>query len=274
MGVCVCVCQAVFGRQWRYWKNTEEIKCRDELLSAIDNKKFPVKQLGRFREVTVKCQNLLEKIMSSLEKPFLVREAQQVCDRLNAVNGPASLVQQSSPAESVVHTAAPMSPAKHDVRLQTPSQKSPAKSDVTGVDKACVVTVDKLVDKDKQKSAVANSPAMQAAPSAAATNSNSDSELEISAHSDTDSLESFYAHDDDYWHPSSKRVKTHAKKPWSDLEREMVYKGVKAHGVGHWAKIRTNFLTARSNVDIKDQWRTMTKQGRLKELADLYGPYT
>jgi len=163
-------------------------------------------------------------------------------------------------------------------------------------DKACVVTVVKLEEKDKEKSDIVKSPSkstqhvQSAATSSVLENTktvvnmpqtastarsfgsmtNNDSEVEILDDSDTDS---FDIHDETYWLPSTKHVKRPgAKKPWSSLEEEMVYKGVKAHGVGNWAVIRSNFLRHRSNIDIKDKWRTMIRQGRLHEMARQFGP--
>lgn len=81
---------------------------------------------------------------------------------------------------------------------------------------------------------------------------------------------------DDIWRPSAEwkrgAEKASGKIPWSTVEEELVYQGVLAHGVGNWALIRANFLPNRSNVDIKDKWRTMKRQGRLNTLADKLGP--
>jgi len=82
---------------------------------------------------------------------------------------------------------------------------------------------------------------------------------------------------DDLWRPSMEwrkkgSAKVGGKQPWSIVEEEQVYKGVLAHGVGNWAVIHTDYVPTRSNVDIKDKWRTMKRQGRLKTLADKLGP--
>ena len=82
---------------------------------------------------------------------------------------------------------------------------------------------------------------------------------------------------DDLWRPSTEwrkkgAVKVAGKQPWTNVEEEQVYRGVLAHGVGNWALIHTDYVPTRSNVDIKDKWRTMKRQGRLKTLADKLGP--
>jgi len=81
---------------------------------------------------------------------------------------------------------------------------------------------------------------------------------------------------DDIWRPSTEwkrgTGKTSEKHAWSAVEEELVYKGVMAHGVGNWAIIRRNLMPHRTNVDIKDKWRTMKRQGRLQALADKLGP--
>ena len=82
---------------------------------------------------------------------------------------------------------------------------------------------------------------------------------------------------DDLWRPSTEWrkkgvVKAAGKQPWTTVEEEQVYQGILAHGVGNWALIHTDYVPTRSNVDIKDKWRTMKRQGRLKTLADKFGP--
>lgn len=216
--------------------------------------------------------------------------------RPEAANASSSAL-QLSPAKSVVQTSPQKSPPKRDVRLPTSPQKPSAKLYMPHTENTCVVTIDKLTEEDVQKSGAASSPAKQSVQSSAATNavsektktvanvsqssstarqststSNIESEVEISDESDTDSF-GIDTLANNYWLPSSKWAKRHGvRKPWSDLEEEMVYKGVKAHGVGNWALIRSNFLRRRSNVDIKDKWRTMIRQGRLKELTRKFGP--
>jgi len=93
---------------------------------------------------------------------------------------------------------------------------------------------------------------------------------------DSSDSDSFLDGDDDYGYrePRTKRWKKAQgpRRVWSSAEEEMVYKGVKAHGVGNWARIRCTHVPQRSNVDIKDKWRTMLRQGRLEDLARKFGP--
>jgi len=52
-----------------------------------------------------------------------------------------------------------------------------------------------------------------------------------------------------------------------------VYKAVRKHGVGNWAAVVQECgLTGRTNVNVKDKWRTMKNQGRLRELRVKFGP--
>jgi len=252
------------------------MKCRADLESVINNAGLPSRSLRSFNEVTVKCQGVLEKIMSSMSKPFLAQAAQQVREKVEAANAFASTLQ--------------LLPAK---AIQTSGQKLPAKrDDVPQCDKTCVVRVEQLAEKDKWRSDVAKyqtkqrvqptatdsvseNTALRAGPSVSTADeeskADSSSEGEISNESDTDFFESY----DYIWCPKGKGVKrpgSGPKKPWSAHEEEMVYKGVKRYGVGNWAMIRENFLPYRSNIGIKDKWRTMTKQGRLPDMAFLFGP--
>jgi len=53
-----------------------------------------------------------------------------------------------------------------------------------------------------------------------------------------------------------------------------VYLAVQKHGVGNWAAVVNEVkgsMPHRTNVDIKDKWRTMEKQGRLRELKIEFG---
>lgn len=74
------------------------------------------------------------------------------------------------------------------------------------------------------------------------------------------------------WSPqklSNQRVKRKPRAKWTEDEEKTVYKAVQKYGLSSWADIvKTNVLPGRSNVDIKDKWRTMVKTGRDKELKD------
>lgn len=60
---------------------------------------------------------------------------------------------------------------------------------------------------------------------------------------------------------------------WTEREEEKIYVAVQKHGVGHWAAVVSDgSLPHRTNVDIKDKWRTMKKRGRLTELRAKFGP--
>jgi len=94
--------------------------------------------------------------------------------------------------------------------------------------------------------------------------------------SSSDSDDSLIDNQDDhsYGEPKKKRSKKARapRKVWTNVEEELVYQGVKACGVGKWAQIHLKYLPGRSNVDIKDKYRTMLRQGRFKELGQRFGP--
>ena len=76
-----------------------------------------------------------------------------------------------------------------------------------------------------------------------------------------------------WWRPSGKSTKRgRRKEPWSGVEEELVYKGVQKYGLSNWAAIHAELLPQRSNVSIKDKWRTMKNMGRLSDLASQFGP--
>ena len=57
--------------------------------------------------------------------------------------------------------------------------------------------------------------------------------------------------------PTKKRI------PWSKKDELTLREGVRRHGIGCWRKILSSckFEVERSNVDIKDKWRNMSKEG-------------
>jgi len=239
----------------------DEAKCRSKLATMIDDIPSAPKQLPSFTEVIMRCQEMLEKIMSSLSRPLLLEVAQQVGEEVES---------QNTNVQSSDLPAAQSSPAKSPSKLEVPC------SNITGA-----ITLD-TSKQAEQRTGVIKSPEKRSRQSNAATESerrktvdhvpstsravDNISEVETSDESDTDGI-----HSEDRWHPKSKCTKK-IKKVWSSLEEEMVYVGVKAHGVGNWALIHANYLPSRTNVDIKDKWRTMLRQGRLKELARQFGP--
>ncbi|GAB1607677.1 uncharacterized protein LOC115229010, partial [Argonauta hians] len=72
------------------------------------------------------------------------------------------------------------------------------------------------------------------------------------------------------FHPSKKQPwksgQGGRRSKWTEVQEEMFYKAVKRLGVGRWADIRDYLGTERSNVNLKDKWRTFEKTGRLREL--------
>jgi len=151
-----------------------------------------------------------------------------------------------------------------ELRSESASGSASEKNDVP----PAVVAKEKLSDSDEQ-SIDGNSSTMSVTTGSA-------SALQRSAGQFSGHTSTKMSSVDDIWHPSTEwkrgAGKVGAKIPWSTVEEELVYKGVIAHGVGNWALIRANFLPNRSNVDIKDKWRTMKRQGRLQTLADKLGP--
>ncbi|XP_052072967.1 telomeric repeat-binding factor 1-like isoform X2 [Mytilus californianus] len=56
--------------------------------------------------------------------------------------------------------------------------------------------------------------------------------------------------------------------PWNYGETKDFYKQVKKHGVGNWSKIRDNLHTFRTNVQLKDKWRSILSNESL--ISKLY----
>lgn len=227
----------MFLRQWLSPKKEEETECRDQLAAMIRDPES-AQPAADFEEVMSKCRCLLEKIVMDMPKSFLLEAAERVCHKL----------QPDSATASEFHQLPAKSNGKNDVPL-------------------AVVAVEKLTYSDEQ----ITDDVAETTPSAINGSSTGLLTSHISATKST-KISSV----DDMWHPATewKRGAGRAggKTPWGTVEEEQVYRGVLAHGVGNWAVIRANFVPNRSNVDIKDKWRTMKRQGRLHTLADKLGP--
>ncbi|XP_077992066.1 telomeric repeat-binding factor 2-like [Glandiceps talaboti] len=71
----------------------------------------------------------------------------------------------------------------------------------------------------------------------------------------------------DICHPTRHTLYTSPKRmsqrrKWTDTEVEYLKEGVKLFGVGQWAQIRSSFkFEGRTNVHLKDKWRTLTQHG-------------
>ncbi|XP_070212430.1 uncharacterized protein [Littorina saxatilis] len=61
------------------------------------------------------------------------------------------------------------------------------------------------------------------------------------------------------------------RKKWTEREEHDFYKAVQRHGVGRWAQIRSELRTQRTNVHLKDKWRTIANTNYDK-LCQMYGP--
>ena len=57
---------------------------------------------------------------------------------------------------------------------------------------------------------------------------------------------------------------------WTVGEEKQFYLALQKYGVGRWAEIRDELNTVRTNVHLKDKWRSMKKN--YKELSKEYGP--
>ena len=58
---------------------------------------------------------------------------------------------------------------------------------------------------------------------------------------------------------------------WTRDEELRLIRGVSRYGEGNWREIQRHcgFTRTRTNIDLKDKFRNLQKQGRLRELLDL-----
>ena len=237
----------MFDRQWQHASLDEkEMKYRDELAAMINDCDTAEVNL-EFSEVLTKCQVMLHKIMTSMSKPFLVQAADGVLQELEA-------------------NCTELVPSTSGLSLQQLPTKATGESDVPLRDDRHVCATKKPASANAQLS-------NGSIKSSSAVRSHTSGNNEQKSANDMAWISSV----DDIWHPSTEwrrkgAGKVGVKIPWSAVEEELVYQGVFKHGVSNWALIRSDFLPNRSNVDIKDKWRTMKRQGRLQALAKKYRP--
>ncbi|XP_055997541.1 telomeric repeat-binding factor 1-like [Ostrea edulis] len=80
------------------------------------------------------------------------------------------------------------------------------------------------------------------------------------------------------WHREQSRQTTGVpssppkRHPWLDAEVNDFYRCVQIHGVGNWNKIKDAMNTSRSNVHLKDKWRTIMKSREIDRLRRKFGP--
>lgn len=239
----------MFDRQWLHWKNSEEMKHRNDLATMINQETVNVNP--DFSEVRIKCQKMLENIMTGMSKPYLLQAAEGIIQKFEAEH-------------------AELGPSTSSSALQQSPLKSTGENGMPSSDDTYVVAAtEQLADADELSSDEGTGTMLSAVQSTAA------STAAIQKSASNSSVSAQISSVDDIWRPSAvwrKKGKSVGKIAWSTVEEELVYKGVLAHGTGNWAVIHTDFLPNRSNVDIKDKWRTMKRQGRLQTLAVKFGP--
>lgn len=59
---------------------------------------------------------------------------------------------------------------------------------------------------------------------------------------------------------------------WLEEEEELIYRGAKMYGVGNWAAIAKNMVVHRSEVEVRDKWKAMIKQGKVDKYVREIGP--
>jgi len=113
-------------------------------------------------------------------------------------------------------------------------------------------------------------------PSTSKVASKNVSESDIAISDETSDSDSFIDDPSSYGYSEPRRKRRRKawepRRVWTNHEEGLVYQGVKTYGVGRWALIHAKYLPGRSNIDIKDKWRTMLRQGRIKELERRFGP--
>lgn len=61
------------------------------------------------------------------------------------------------------------------------------------------------------------------------------------------------------------------RNPWLEAEVNEFYQAVQIFGIGNWSRIKNAMRTYRTNVQLKDKWRTILKTGEINRLKKLFG---
>jgi Myb-like DNA-binding domain len=277
------IADIVMKRQWCYWKNSVEIEKRSQLSRLINAKKVVCIPHNN-QSVVDSVRQLLAPIMA--EKPFLVNIGQEVAQMLTGLESaehasmtPDEKFDVMSIDEVVLHSA-PILP-KNVASIAAIDQKhvpdfsdditSPKRVKQTPeVDQPKSIIVGDSQSTTDGEDTPSRGSALVLEKSARVEPSNHDCHID----SDDATSELSINFEETFTGPSSsfQKSKRGKKTPWGKDEEVLVYQGVQFYGVGSWAEIARKYLPNRTNVDVKDKWRTMSKQNKLAELAKMYGP--
>jgi hypothetical protein len=279
----------VFKRQWNRWHSDSELKVKNKLEAILNGAKEP--QLPSMDKLVLMCCSILETIFEDRKEPFLIQAAVAIGPKVISTSGQnfcsqpdtsgsdlaSALNSNNLPSEPSTIAGSAVKHCAHTV-VSTTDSGSP--------DKRLKLAQSRSLE--KQSKCVSMSPSVvkaslpgtsltkaQASPkksgSMVATDVKVSETDSISDDFDSSELEL----DSDPSFRLTELKSKHgrgARKNWSTLEEELVYRGIQKYGTGNWAAVSQNYLPRRSNVDIKDKWRTMTRQGRLPLLAKQFGP--
>ena len=274
----------VMKRQWYYWKNSAEVEKRSQLSMLINARKV-VCMPHNNESIVDSVSRLLAPIM--VEKPFLVNIEQKVAQMFKELEAaePASLapdekfdVMSTGGDEVVLHPASILPKNYLSVAAVDKQHVPDLSNDITSPKRVKpspqVEQLKSLIAEDSQSttdgddtpspgSALVVEKSARVEPSTHDCHRDSDDASDLSVNfEETVSGPSC----------SFKKSKRGKKSLWGKDEEALVYQGVQFYGVGNWAEIAKKYLPNRTNVDVKDKWRTMSKQNKLAELAKKYGP--
>jgi len=273
----------VLGRQVQ--RNTEEISMHKRMEKYLKESRTK-KPSSTIQSLVAKCQEFLEAICRDAPVPFLVRAESKILnskskrklapksprkssvksvseDSVKLATDPFTDDEEPDSVETVMDEADKVSTSRRSPlkRLQekptnSPSKlasrpTSPLKRNATS---SCTTSPSKPSSSDARSDSERHSPRKIFKPAKDANSDleSSDDDLDLS--------------DDPLAFVPQKEANSGGRKRWTAAEEEEVYRGVRKYGVGKWSRFAAR-LPGRSNVDIKDKYRTMLRQGRVDALA-------
>jgi len=279
------VAEAVMTRQWKHWKNSAELEKRNELRSLVSSRKVLHVHRNVGQCIVDSVTRLLAPVM--IETSFLVQIEQNVARAFTELESRCLLLHDDQKVMAGQNEVAFL-PASITSRNSFSTDATDMKPNLSvGIiispkrvkPSPLVEQLEPVMVSESQSSAT-DGDETESQPLSGATRSvKKSARVEPSTRliESDDALSELSINFEETPVGQSTSVNQKAKRAkknlWGKEEEELVYQGVKYYGVGHWAEIKKKYLPKRSNVDVKDKWRTMTKQkDRLRDLMKKFGP--
>lgn len=285
----------VFGREWRHWKNQNEMEIRQNSLNVIELRSSNHAYLDSmpYSSLIDGARVLLREIFSLLKTPFLVTAAQSVYKNYSSIMENYSVLEcqnfsnESKQASSFGSegTGTCNSTSSNDIKPNQTEKiriiESETGTEVTALKYESLQT--SPLETDIVDGIKISRKSLRKFKDKCSNSSRAESEINDNEHvlpvkmsnlnrKRKETMSECFDWEAELSSAVMPSPEARPRRFWQPEEEEAIYLGVQKYGVGQWRKVADSLGSDRTNVDIKDKWRTMTKQGKLKAYEKLFGP--